>query len=318
VNDLDHPTVNLEKLDELWFQVVGTRCNLTCTHCFISCSPTNLSFGNLDLGTIKDELENSRDLGVKEYYFTGGEPFLHPDIVEILSTTLAYGPATVLTNGTVMTPALVDSLAQAAADSIYSLEVRVSIDHFEETANDKIRGAGSHKLALRGISRLVAGGFLPIITAMRTWEIEDDLYALDQMAQMLLTVGVTRPRVKLLPSLKLGAEAERTTGYETCDYVTKDMLRDFPVEQFACTHSRIITDRGVHVCPILIEAPDSVLGSSLRDAKPGFELSHQACSTCYTFGAFCINPAAIVTETGIGSTPVSFTPVNFTADALKA
>ena len=50
--------------------------NLTCHHCFISCSPHNDSFGFLTLDQVRESLEASRQLGVKEYYFTGGEPFL--------------------------------------------------------------------------------------------------------------------------------------------------------------------------------------------------------------------------------------------------
>ena len=40
-----HPLIPLTDIDELWFQVVGTLCNLKCTHCFISCSPTNDTHG---------------------------------------------------------------------------------------------------------------------------------------------------------------------------------------------------------------------------------------------------------------------------------
>jgi molybdenum cofactor biosynthesis enzyme MoaA len=296
--DLQHPVVPLEKLDELWFQITGTRCNLECTHCFISCSPTNTSFGNLDRAEVERRLEESKAFGVKDYYFTGGEPFLHPEIVEILAAALQYGPVTVLTNGTVMTPAIVDALRQAVDASMYSLELRVSIDHFDEAKNDAIRGDGSFRLAMRGVSRLAAGGFLPIITAMRTWELDEDLDVLDELAQLLRGSGVDKPRIKILPSLKMGAEAERDAGYEDYDFVTEDMMVDFPVGQLTCSHSRVVTDRGIHVCPILIESPDSVLGQSLEEATQGFALRHQACSTCYLFGAFCINPAGILTETG--------------------
>ena len=82
------PTVELSHLDHLWFQVSGTLCNLTCHHCFISCSPKNDSFGYLSLDEVKRRLEESVALGVKEYYFTGGEPFLNRDIVPILVETL--------------------------------------------------------------------------------------------------------------------------------------------------------------------------------------------------------------------------------------
>ena len=302
-NSMRHPVIELQKFDELWFQVTGTQCNLECTHCFISCSPQSTTFGSLSVETIAEHVQKSFALGVKEYYFTGGEPFLHPQIVQILASTLRYGPVTVLTNGTVMTPKLVNDLAAAAHLSTYSLELRVSLDHFDEARNDAIRGAGSYRLAMRGLSRLAKGGFLPIVTAMRTWELDEDLEVIDALSTTLRAIGISKPRIKILPSLKLGAELERSGGYEQCDYVTEDMMVDYPVEQFTCSHSRIVTDRGVHVCPILIESPDSVLGQTLEQAQGGFELKHQACSTCYMFGAFCTNPGAIITETS--RTPTS-------------
>src|SRR5438094_2770448 len=90
--DVSVPVVPLSPLDDLWFQVAGTLCNLTCHHCFISCSPKNHTFGFLSLDQVRRRLEESVALGVKEYYFTGGEPFLNPQMVPILVETLRYGP----------------------------------------------------------------------------------------------------------------------------------------------------------------------------------------------------------------------------------
>src|SRR5258706_6835258 len=89
------PIVELGSLDELWFQVAGTRCNLTCTHCFISCSPHNDKFGFLALAEVERRLLESAAWGVKEYYFTGGEPVLNPGLVSMLGLTADFGPATV-------------------------------------------------------------------------------------------------------------------------------------------------------------------------------------------------------------------------------
>jgi hypothetical protein len=130
---MTHPTVELQSLDELWFQVTGTRCNLRCTHCFISCAPDNTTFGYLDLPTVARSPRRIRFLGVKEYYFTGGEPFLHPEMIDILEGPSPCGPATVLTNGTLLPPTAVARLRRIADASPYSLEFRVSIDHFDET-----------------------------------------------------------------------------------------------------------------------------------------------------------------------------------------
>src|SRR5438105_10445459 len=149
------PAVPLAHLDHLWFQVAGTLCNLTCSHCFISCSPHNHSFGFLDLATVWRYLQDSIALGVKEYYFTGGEPFLNPDMTAILELTLRYGPATVLTNGTVFKDEWLAQLVRAEAESPYSLEFRVSIDGFTSEENDAVRGPGTFERALRGVRQLL-------------------------------------------------------------------------------------------------------------------------------------------------------------------
>src|SRR5947209_3765538 len=135
------PAVALASLDDLWFQVGGTLCNLTCSHCFISCGPHNHAFGFLDLETVRRVLDESVTLGVKEYYFTGGEPFLNRDMPAILELTLGYGPATVLTNGTVLKDEWLERLRRAEEGSLYSLEFRVSLDGFTAADNDPVRGA---------------------------------------------------------------------------------------------------------------------------------------------------------------------------------
>src|SRR5438045_9125054 len=99
--DGNHPSVSLAHLDELWFQVAGTVCNLECRHCFISCSPHNRSFGCLDLETVRRWLDESVSFGVKEYYFTGGERLLNPDMPVNAELSSRRGSATVLTHETV-------------------------------------------------------------------------------------------------------------------------------------------------------------------------------------------------------------------------
>jgi sulfatase maturation enzyme AslB (radical SAM superfamily) len=283
------PWVPLLHLDDLWFQVAGTHCNLACTHCFISCSPHNRSFGYLTLADVQQRLAESVSLGVKEYYFTGGEPFLNAELVDMLVATLGYGPATVLTNATVLKPEWLQRLVAAEAASLYSLEFRVSIDGYSAETNDPIRGAGSFAKAMRGVALLVEHGFLPIITAARTWPETEDEGVVAEFLNVLRSHGYERPRLKLLPRLQIGAEAQRTSGYSPEERITAEMLEGYDVGQLVCAHSRIVSDRGVHVCPILLEAPDGVLGQSLAEAAVPFAVTHGACSTCYQYGAICTN-----------------------------
>jgi MoaA/NifB/PqqE/SkfB family radical SAM enzyme len=286
------PRIELSHLDDLWFQVAGTLCNLTCHHCFISCHPKNHNFGFLTLDCVKAFLAESVRYGVKEYYFTGGEPFLNPELVAMLKETLRYGPATVLTNGTVLKDEWLDELREAETASPYSLELRISIDGYSAEMNDPIRGERTFERAMFGVRKCLEFGFLPIITIARTWDESDDEAVISRFEWVLKQAGCSRPRLKILPTLRLGAEVERTHGYALDERVSAEMLVDYDRSKLICDHSRIVTDRGVHVCPILVEAPESRLGSTLTDSRVSFALRHGACWTCYQFGAICSNPSA--------------------------
>ncbi|MEO1997586.1 MAG: radical SAM protein, partial [Planctomycetaceae bacterium] len=287
------PTVELEALDALWFQVAGTLCNLECTHCFISCSPKNNNFGYMSRDAVERLLEQSVAWGTREYYFTGGEPFLNPNLVEMLISTLQFGPATVLTNGTVLRSEWLSRLWAAETQSLFSLEFRVSIDGPTAQLNDAVRGDGSFNRALRGVRMLVENGFLPIITMTRLWSEAEDAQVLGVFRDLLAEVGYLRPRLKVLPRLQLGAELDRTSGYGPHDRVTHNMLDGYDVQHLVCSHSRVATDRGIYVCPILLDSPDAHLGQTLEEAHVGFSLDHGACMTCYQYGAICSNISSI-------------------------
>lgn len=286
------PTIKLTHLDHLWFQVAGTLCNLECEHCFISCSPKNDKFGFLTLEQCREHLQESLQHGVKEYYFTGGEPFMNRQMTDILIETLHYGPATVLTNGTILKDEWLARLAEAEAKSIYSLEFRVSIDGPTPEINDPIRGVGTFRRAILGVEKLVNFGFLPIITMARTWPESQDYEMTKQFVEVLRERGYRRPRLNLLPTLKLGAEEKRTCGYTEAERVTEEMLADFDTAQLICEHSRVVTDKGIYVCPILLNSPEANLGADLSDAQPEYPLKHGACFTCYLHGAICSNPSS--------------------------
>ena len=286
----DAPRLPLTALDDLWFQVAGTVCNLRCRHCFISCSPDNHSFWFLSREQVREALEASVRHGVKEYYFTGGEPFMNREMPGILEDTLALGPATVLTNATLMPPRLVEGLADLARGSRYTLELRVSLDGTTPEANDEIRGEGAFARAMEGVERLVAAGFVPIVTCMRSWPEEETEQVLDDFRRLLAGVGYDRARIKILPPLQIGAEAERSGGYRPYERVTREMMEGFDTDLLLCSRARLVTARGVWVCPILLDYDSGRLGDTLDEAAEApAVLSEQACWTCYRSGSICAN-----------------------------
>jgi MoaA/NifB/PqqE/SkfB family radical SAM enzyme len=243
----------------------------------------------METETIKTFLSDSTEYAVKEYYFTGGEPFLHPDMVEIIEMTLEYGPVTVLTNGTAFTEDELDRLGELFRTKPYSLEMRVSLDGFTPESNDEIRGEGTFDQAMEGIEELVDRGLLPIITATRTWDINDDPDVLGGFRKTLKSIGYDHPRIKLLPSLKIGREEERNRSYHASERVTHEMMKDYETDQLLCSNARLVTDRGVWACPILVLHEEAKLGETLEDAMKPVSLGFDACYTCYRFGELCSN-----------------------------
>jgi len=281
------PRVALRRLDTLWFQVGGTVCNLACTHCFVSCSPTNHTHEMIDLETVVSFLEEAATLGVKEYYFTGGEPFLNPEIEAILERTLEYGPATVLTNGLLLDPHRCRRLAAIEASSDYSLDFRVSLDGYSPATNDPIRGEGTFDRILRGASNLAAVGLNPVLTVTEVHGENSSTSGKEMFYDLLRETGVDKPRLKILPVFRIGAEAERSRAYESWERLRGGEVVEDGWDHLQCSSSRMVTDQGVWVCPILVNEPDARMGEALADTLNSFSLDHPACWTCHVYGVSC-------------------------------
>ncbi|MDE2982084.1 MAG: radical SAM protein [Gemmatimonadota bacterium] len=284
------PSVPLTSLDQLWIQVSGTVCNLRCSHCFISCSPDNHSFWFMTREQVRGALEESSVMHVREYYFTGGEPFMNNEIEGILEDTLAYGPATVLTNATLFPTRRVRELRRIQDTSAHPLELRVSVDGPSAEINDPIRGEGTFDRAMEGVGHLVAAGFRPIITTMQSWPCEEMSCMLQAFRDVLATAGYDEPRLKVLPPLLIGEEAKRNRPYRSCERVTHEMLQGYDLDQLLCTRARLVTAAGVYACPILLDYPSARLADTLTEAvRMRAPLAESACYTCYENGAICSN-----------------------------
>jgi len=284
---LTYPLVPFYGFDTLWVQVAGTLCNLKCTHCFVSASPTNHNHEMLDLGTVKRYLAEALELGVKEYYFTGGEPFMNREIFEILETTLAQGPVSVLTNGLFLRPDSCRRLRQLSDASPWSLDLRISIDGWDAATNDPVRGEGTFERILQGIGHLAACGLNPVLTVTEACAGAGSSEGRGHFLAFLRDIGLTKPRLKVMPLLRLGAEVERTRAYASWESLRGHSLTRGESAALVCSSGRMVTSKGVFVCPILIDSPEARMGETLRETDREFVLRHSACYTCHAEGLSC-------------------------------
>ena len=287
VKGSDIPEVPLVKLDTLWLQVGGTLCNLQCTHCFISCGPQNHTHEMMTLKDVQQRLLESKTLGVKDYYITGGEVFMNPEIFEILATILEFGPLDVLTNATLVTSKKAARLKEIQSNSSHKLQFRVSMESFDEQLNDRTRGENSFSKATEGISNLNSFGFSPILTVTRNWDEAKDKEMEESFKNFLESLNISDPRIKILPEFLLGQLAVNTRNYFDHEHVTEKCFENYDITNLQCSTSRMATKTGVYVCPILVDNDKAKMGDTIEETLRPFSLAHSACYTCRITGMTC-------------------------------
>ena len=66
-----------------------------------------------------------------------------------------------------------------------------------------------------------------------------------------------------------------------------ETLADSDAAALQCSSCRMITSRGVYVCPILIDEPEARMGETLAETLRPFPLKYGACHTCWVDGVTC-------------------------------
>ena len=128
---------------------ITERCNLHCAHCFVSSVREG---ADITLDRVRtDVLPQLRDARVTRLTLTGGEPFAHPDVLEIIRAARQAGmTVTVCTNATLIEPEAIDELV-----AIGGVKLNVSLDGFAASSHGKFRGApASFAITKETISRL--------------------------------------------------------------------------------------------------------------------------------------------------------------------
>ncbi len=281
------PTLPFVGLDTLWLQLTGTVCNIACLHCFISCGPKNTSHPFMETEHVLSLLQEAKEYGVKEYYFTGGEPFMHPDIIEISRATLQQGPLGILTNGILIDEACAAQIAELDRNSPYSYDLRISLDGTTPQENDPIRGKGTFEKIMRGAENLLKAGLNPVFAVTTVHASLADNEGRQRFFELLRSRGFDKPRLKFIPPFKLGREERRSGAYEKDEYLQDGDLMDGEEHVLQCGSCRMVTAKGVYPCPILIEDEDARMGDSLSEAMTPIRLSNAACYTCHVEGFSC-------------------------------
>jgi MoaA/NifB/PqqE/SkfB family radical SAM enzyme len=166
-------SVPLDQLATLWINT-GTLCNITCQNCYIESSPKNDRLAYISRAETAAFLDETRKLklGTREIGFTGGEPFLNPDMLGMLDDSLSRGfQVLVLTNAMqpMLRPKVKAGLLKLRESYGDQLTLRVSLDHHTQVLHEAERGPKTWAKALSGIDWLAANGFKLAIAGRSCW-----------------------------------------------------------------------------------------------------------------------------------------------------
>ena len=130
--------IDADRLKELWIHT-GTACNLACPFCLEGSHPGDGRIPGMKLSDVKPFIHEAIEMGVEQFSFTGGEPFVIRDFVNILNYASQHRPCFVLTNAT---EPLLKRRHQVLPllDNPYPIHFRVSLDFPDRVRHDKDRG----------------------------------------------------------------------------------------------------------------------------------------------------------------------------------
>ena len=285
--------VALRALDTLWFNT-GTLCNLTCRNCYIESSPRNDRLAYLtrdDVRCYLDEITHE-GLPTRLIGFTGGEPFMNPEIIGMLDDVLSRGfDALVLTNAMKPMRKLRSALLSLSDRHGDRLRIRVSLDHYDQAVHEAERGRRSWAPTIDGLVWLARNGFAIDVAGRRfSGEPEAELRAgyARLFAEVDLPIDAHDPiRLMLFPEMDpLRDVPEITTA-------CWDILHKSP-DDVMCASARMVVKRkdatapSVLACTLLAYDPQFELGHTLAEAAGPVSLNHTFCASfCVLGGAAC-------------------------------
>lgn len=279
----------------LWFNT-GTLCNITCANCYIESSPTNDRLVYLTTDEVSDYLDQlqDRNWGVREIAFTGGEPFMNPDMIDMARVSLDRGyEVLILTNAMLpmMRRRVQEGLCDLNAAYPGKLTLRISVDHHSARFHDEERGTGAFEKTLNGMRWLRDAG-IPMAVAGRSMWDETDKQARDGFAALFLSEGFDIDAYNPGQTV-LFPEMDETVEVPEITTECWSILNKSP-ESVMCASSRMVVKRKgaekptVLACTLLPYDPQFELGETLKDAERAVLLNHPHCAKfCVLGGASC-------------------------------
>ncbi len=267
VNIFSAPVVELSELNNLFIELTAKNCNQRCKHCYIDFPVSRIVKDFISIDRVKKALSDLVNENIKWIFLTGAEPMTHPDFNSILRLCLKTSNVCIFTNASFINEKKARFLKKVEDESDYEIIFKLSIDHYNEVKNDDIRGRGAYRQTINAIKNLVKYNFNPILCITNYYN-ENKNVLIEEFSKTCYNFGFE----------------VSDYNFQINEYYNKykhfQEIENIKLGDYDCKGGRILTERGVYVCPFLANDHRGWMGSDFKNYSKKMYLESNYCLTC--------------------------------------
>jgi organic radical activating enzyme len=259
------PVYKLQKLSNIFIELTAKNCNQRCKQCYInfdsSCKQGKIVKDFISIDKIKECLNDTKQEDIQCIYLTGAEPMMHPDFNNILRLCLKRCNVCICTNASFLNEKKVRFLKKVEDEDVNQIFFKLSLVHFEELENDKIKYRGNYRQTVFALKTLSRYNFTNVLSVQNFYNLDKNLI-MQNFKKIFAEQLISNTDIQIISSHPITGEMNFSKNVHDCMY------------------GRMLCSQGVYACPFLAGDYRGRLGCSFKDYSKNMTAETDFCVTC--------------------------------------
>ena len=261
------PVCEMKSFSNLFIEMTAKNCNQRCKHCYIDFPISKNVKDFIPVDLVKKALNDTTREDLECIYLVGAEPMTHPDFNSILRLCLKRSNVCVFTNGSFINEKKARFLKKLEDESDYEIIFQLSINHYDEIKNDDVRSRGSFRQVINAAKSLTKYGFNPIFCVTDSYH-EGEQKLLEGLKLVCTKFGLNSKPANFRINNLIGSLNSDNIDFD-CGWKSLD-----------CEYGRVVTTKGIYVCPLLANDHRGRSGCDFTDFSRKNSLETNYCVEC--------------------------------------
>lgn len=257
------PVYRLKRLNNLFIELTAKNCNQRCKNCYINFSFEKSPKDFIAVEKIKSALDDTKSEDLHCIYLTGAEPMTHPEFNAILRLCLKRCNVCICTNGSFLNEKKIRFLSKVESESDTQILFKLSLVHFDETENDKIKYRGNFRQTIFALKTLSRYNFNSVLSVQNFYKLSESSI-LNGFENIFKSQEIYNTDIQICSS---------HPDYSDENFVKSAFKTD-------CMTGRILTETGIYSCPFLAGDYRGRCGSNFSNYSKSITAESEFCATC--------------------------------------